>query len=66
MLNALGIDGPGRVVMRGERATLGHKGRALLRGGRQSPDQLGGTRTCFLPIVQNIYIFLKRDTPLEV
>ncbi|CAM9356002.1 unnamed protein product [Ectocarpus sp. 12 AP-2014] len=42
MLNALGIDGRGRVVMRGERATLGHKERALLRGGRQSPDQLGG------------------------
>ncbi|CAN0008034.1 unnamed protein product [Ectocarpus sp. 8 AP-2014] len=42
MLNALRIDGPGRVVMRGERATLGHKGRALLRGGRQAPDQLGG------------------------
>ncbi|CAM9624786.1 unnamed protein product [Ectocarpus sp. 4 AP-2014] len=42
MLNALGIDGPGRVVIRGERATLGHQGRALRRGGRQSPDQLGG------------------------
>ncbi|CAM9450460.1 unnamed protein product [Ectocarpus sp. 12 AP-2014] len=42
MLNALGIDGPGRVVMRGERTTFGQKGRALLRGGRQSPDQLGG------------------------
>ncbi|CAM9638768.1 unnamed protein product [Ectocarpus sp. 6 AP-2014] len=42
MLKALGIDGPGRGAMRGERATLGHKGRALLRGGGQTPDQLGG------------------------
>ncbi|CAB1099896.1 unnamed protein product [Ectocarpus sp. CCAP 1310/34] len=39
MLNALGIDGPGHVAMLGERASLGH---ALLRGRRQSPDQLGG------------------------
>ncbi|CAM9377020.1 unnamed protein product [Ectocarpus fasciculatus] len=42
MLKAMGINGPGAVVTRGERATLGHKGRALLRGGRDTPDQLGG------------------------